>query len=348
MNTPAWIACVAADSAGHLFPCLTLAQQEQARNPHCSILFITADRSTERSFTAQFPADIKLLYLPHFALKKSIKGICSSLFTSARVFARSLYTFHTHKPVLLITTGGAFSVPVCIAAWLLRIPITAFELNASVGKALKYSAPLATTIYTCFPSAQQELKAYKAQLAPYPLRSFSASVADKATVLPSLGLDPTKVTLLIVGGSQGSTFLNRCMEYLIINYPTFFKSMQLIHQTGVAQAASFKQHYQQVGIQAFVCDFDPRLPAFLQVADVVVCRAGAGTLFELRALKKQCITIPLITKATSHQLDNARYFATTFPTHFTLLYQTAVEQHPLALLNAIKTRLANYQASYQD
>jgi len=347
-NRPSVIACVSADSGGHIFPCLTFAQNQTSKSPESTIIFISADRAKERSFLATFPAEIKKQFLPHVALSTAPLPFIKSLWDSSRLFIKALYLFHRYKPSELITTGGAFSIPVCLAAWLLRIPITAFELNATPGKALAFIAPLVTTLYTCFPSAQERLKKYRPLVAPYPLRLSIPANSNRTSLLNSLELNPAVFTLLIAGGSQGSQFLNVIIEKLSAQHKELFLTIQLIHQTGPEYALFYQEHYRKLGVKAFVCGFDPRLNEFIQAADLVVSRAGAGTLFELLTLRKPTVTIPLITKQTDHQFENARYFSIQHPDLFTHLKQSEIEKDPSVLLNAITRLLANYRASYQD
>ena len=109
----------------------------------------------------------------------------------------------------IVSTGGITALPICIAATLLGIPVHLFELNATPGSAIKSLSMFATSVQYCFKSAEGQLPAHKRVFAPYPVRYGKTETAlDKKTARSHINLDAEKITIAILGGSQGSEGIN--------------------------------------------------------------------------------------------------------------------------------------------
>ncbi len=330
MNT---IAGVAARSGGHIIPCLTLIQK--ARNDDTQVLFFTSHTELDSTIGKQFPwittrVELTLENVPYkrpwrfplFALQCILS------------FFKSLYYLARSRPTKLVSTGGYLSLPVCLAAKMLWIPVELFELNAVPGKATRALAPLATTLFTCFETTALTVSK-KCTLAPYPLRfdTQEAEPIHKQKACEALHYDSSKKTVLVLGGSQGSTFLNvlLCNTLSAAPYETF----QIIHQTGHAHIQGLQEFYKTLNITATVFDYQQNLAPYYQAADIVICRSGAGTLFETAFFKKKCITIPLETATNTHQVDNAYAIQKQYPELFTVIRQKELEDDSTLLLTKL-------------
>jgi UDP-N-acetylglucosamine--N-acetylmuramyl-(pentapeptide) pyrophosphoryl-undecaprenol N-acetylglucosamine transferase len=211
----------------------------------------------------------------------------------------------------------------------LRIPITLYSLDAVPGKAIQFLTPLATAIITPFATSQKYFPEHRCSVAPYPIK-FNTKI-DQTTALQKLNLSPAKKTIAILGGSQGSLFLNQYMQQWI-NDPSFpANDIQIIHQTGSVDDTDWQQLYVSKNITAHVFSYHPDLALMYSAADLIICRAGAGTLFEIKFFGKPCIIIPLMTNTTTHQVDNARAMAEEYPEQFYMLTQNYVERNPKIL-----------------
>lgn len=323
------LAGVAARSGGHILPCLTLLEQE--KTPTTQVLFFTSHTNLDTSIAKNYPwitTKVALNFenvpykkpwlLPFFAVQ---------FFVS---FFKSFYYLAKHKPSKLVSTGGYVSIPVCLAARLLRIPVELFELNVIPGRAATLLAPLSSTVFTCFNDAHKYFKT--AQLKEYPLR-FSNTSVSKQQALEQLAYTPEKKTLLILGGSQGSAFLN---AQLCNTLSAFSKNtLQVIHQAGNNDIEALTAFYKAADIPAHVFAYEQDLAPYYQAADVVVCRAGAGTLFETAFFKKKCIVIPLEIASTTHQVDNAYAMQKQHPELFTVVRQTDLQEDASLLFKAL-------------
>jgi len=217
------------------------------------------------------------------------------------------------SPDLLFSKGGYGAMPVTIAARLLRVPVFLHEGDIVPGRANRSAGRFALEIFTSFPHTQY-FPPKKVLLVGNPIRRrILTGSREQATQIFQLA--GGKPILLILGGSQGAQRIN---DMLLIILNEALDQFEIIHQTG-------KQNFEQVRKEAQVVISDDNLPyyhptAFLNEAnlrhayaasDFIVSRAGSGSIFEIAALGKPSILIPLRESAQNHQLENAYAYAAT-------------------------------------
>ena len=322
------ICCVAGRSGGHIIPCLSWAHQNNAR----TILFF----STHNALDKQLLKDELVKHIPltlnNIPYKNPLRMI-QFAWHFANAFIKSLYYLHTYKPTKILSTGGYIALPVCSAARCLRIPIELFELNVSPGKATKFLAPIASRINICFEQSKRYFPEKKCVIQPYPLRftqkQYTTDYAD-------FRLDATKKTVMILGGSQGSQFLNEIIKEWVAH--TNKSDIQIIHQTGT-HTQQWEGFYKKMNIPAFVFNYYAHLEDLYPLTNVVICRSGAGTLFETLYFKKPCITIPLETATTAHQTENAYALAQQYPELVKMIKQKDIERAKNNFFTSIETTL---------
>lgn len=342
------ICFVAGKSGGHIIPCLTLAQRAKENNPDTRVLFFSTTASLDsRIMSASVYVDTHVkLPLETVTLRHwySPPVLCWVLMRS---FIMSFYYLMIHRPSLVVSTGGVCAIPVCVAAWLLRIPVELYELNVEPGKAIALLAPLASIVHVCFKETVALLKTAACVATPYPIRFNLADTLAHGDVA-TLDLDPTKKTILVMGGSQGSQFLNEAVERMIRIDASLARSINVIHQTGSTNVDYWRQVYGQLGIKARVFAYtdDPLL--YYQMADVIISRAGAGALFEILFFKKPALIVPLETSRNTHQVDNARAIMTEYPDLFTVVRQEQVSRDVLSMVCAMHQLLKRVSISHQE
>ena len=308
---------VAGKSGGHIIPGMTYVKELIQNHPDYNVLFFSTDTELDRSIIALYPfvtsyVPLRLMPFPG----KEVWRYPFFFWDCVRAFSKSFIELWKNKPERVISMGGAISVPVCLAAWCLRIPIDLFELNAVPGKAVIWLAPLAERVFVCFEQAKRFFNR-SVQLVPYPLRFGPQDKLPADQAKRHLGLDPAKKTLLVLGGSQGSRSINELMKQFFAEH--HLSSVQLIHQAGASNVPDLKQFYADHGQDALVFDYLHDLRYAYSAADLVIARAGAGTLFELQFFGKKSLIIPLETTTTAHQVDNARAMAQLSPDLFTVV-----------------------------
>lgn len=293
------IAYVAGKSGGHIIPCITLMKQHyDDYHP----LFFTTDNLLDHSIIQKQAPHADHIALPlgfsynniWFAFPGLIWHVLVSFFTCITVF-------YKQKPERVITTGGLIAIPACFAAYCLRIPIDVYELNAIPGKASKLISIFATHMYVCFEQTRSYFNPSYTTVVPYPVR-YEYIAYDHNTTRSYYNLKTDIPTILILGGSQGSISLNKLVQQTLKHRSC---PIQVIHQTGSTDTIDWKTWYAKNNIHAHVFAYESNLAPLLATADVIICRAGAGTLFEVVFFKKPCITIPLEGLGDNHQLKNA-------------------------------------------
>lgn len=321
---PAVIFFVAAGSGGHINPAVTLAQQALKQNEKVTIHFFTGTKTLEQTLARKLTeAHHHSCRLGQFSLRRWWQiplhiGNCIKIIYQSYKLARK------YNPQEIVTTGSFLALPVCLGAWLAGTPVTVYELNVEPGKSVKALFPLAKKIHCVFPKtvdAQDFITQryrHKMVISPYPLRFTPQDYSQKdalqaissRTQIP-FNCDRTIRTIFVLGGSQGSVFLNEALIYWIESSKP--SNIQVIHQTGQRDAERIKSFYQKNDITAYVFDYDHDIQTLYQAADIIVCRAGAGTLFEIAAYKKMALIIPLTAHTTSHQVANAHEIAKLHP-----------------------------------
>jgi len=308
---------VAGRSGGHILPCISLAQEYKEESCSSKTIFITINTNLDTTIIAQHPwIDQHYAYnlnnFPGSKLWRYPSFCLQFLFC----FLKSLRLIYKAKPTTIISTGGYIAIPICLAAKIMRVPIELYELNVIPGKAIKLLAPLATRVCICF-SIKPVLKKTK---------------LSREQALENLNLTTSKKTIFVLGGSQGSQFLN----ILMAKFAPYADNVQIIHQTGNNTSIDWNALYAQHNIPAYVFDFASNIENYYAAADVVICRSGAGTLFELVQLEKKAITIPLQTASTHHQKYNALALAEQYPELITLLEQNAIENDPTVFVQKVQ------------
>lgn len=333
---------VAGRSGGHILPCLTFMQQsiKDANIEKNTVLFFTTTHTLDTSLIQQFPHTIKTvqLNLENIPFKKpwllpffGIRAIKS--------FFTSLYYLYHYQPHKIISTGGYIAIPVFLAAKLLRIPLLIFELNVQPGKATSWLAPYCSKVHTCFQETQQFLPTVPCTSTMYPIR-FTQE--NKLKTIPKhlieRGFNKKKKTIFITGGSQGSQNINRAFSHSATNLAD--TDLQIIHQTGNLQDISMLEEiYKNCNFNYYLFDFEKDMAPYYALADLIICRSGAGTLFEIEFFEKPCITIPLETKNNNHQVANAKAFAEKKPQLFKIISQEKIFSEPNILVTYIESLL---------
>ncbi len=325
---------VAGGSGGHILPALELAKRWSKHHPKRRVILFTLQRKLDRLITENNPildtvVPLSLPPLPRGRYFLLPAFMVRFLVTFLRVFFRGI----VQRPSRVITTGGLVAVPVCMAAKVLGSSIDVVELNAEFGSATALLTRIATRIRVVFPEALARKPQFAecTSLIDYPLRTPQAPTLSRDEALIVVGSDadvpfaPERTTLFVVGGSQGSRFLSRAVIAWLDSEPeTLRGKLQVIHQVGEHDSEAVGACYAERGIPAVIFPYRRDLAPCYQAADLVLSRAGAGTLHELVAFSKRTILIPLETAATVHQLANATSMAGRHPDLFTLIRQRDV------------------------
>ncbi len=330
----ATIACVAGRSGGHIVPAMTTAHNilhnYAARGKPASLLFFSTQAVLDTELIKNYPFISVYKQLPLGSVPSLAHWYRFPLFVLQLIYSffTSLFVLYKQRPHLLISMGGYISIPVSLAAWILGIPVTLYELNATPGRAALFLAPLARHINVVFQEARAYFNPKKCSLIKYPLRFTAPDIILPVEARYMLGVDPYRKVLLVLGGSQGSRFINKLIKDFVNGSPEKAHRLTIIHQAGAHEVADLQKFYATRDIAAFVFAYRHDINVFYSAADLIVCRAGAGTLWEIAFFKKPALVVPLEISTTMHQFANAQSMAHHYPELFTVLRQRDIKHDP--------------------
>ncbi len=330
ITTTALILCfVAGKSGGHLLPCITKAEQMLQKNEIEQAYLFSTGSELDYKIMNQHPkihhyVPGKLSSIPY----KTPWKFPLFLYEISSYFFASLHKLWSLKPKKIMSFGGLNSIPMALAGWILNIPLEIYELNVEPGETIKFLSYFTDTIHICFAQTADYFQNKTCILTQYPVRfTQEQTFYDKKTLLKNNNLQTDRKTILILGGSQGSIFVNQAIEEALSKNINLQKSVQIIHQIGMNDHANYEEFYKNYNIPAVVFTYNEELHNFYNLADLIICRAGAGTLFEIEFFKKPCIVIPLQTDLNDHQVKNADAISAMYPEQFSMILQEDCSDH---------------------
>jgi UDP-N-acetylglucosamine--N-acetylmuramyl-(pentapeptide) pyrophosphoryl-undecaprenol N-acetylglucosamine transferase len=196
-----------------------------------------------------------------------------------------------------VGVGGYLSGPAMLEAALRDIPTLLIEPNAVPGFTNRVLAPVVRMAAVGFEETAN-LYGAKARLTGHAVRKAFSSLPAREHVPP--------FTVLILGGSQGSAAINRCVIEALPLVSNQAQPMTFIHQTGERDYNAVSKAYQERGLAAEVQAFIENVPGAFARADLIVSRAGATAVAELAAAGKAALVVPFPAATDQHQLENAR------------------------------------------
>ena len=285
-------------SAGHVVPNIAL-MEEILSDGKADVCYIGTN-GIEKSIVAEWKIPYleiecpKLIRGGGFAGWKRNLKIPAAFFRAVRQAKRGLKTL---QPNVVFSKGGYVALPVVIAAHKLKIPCFAHESDFSIGLANKISARFCKRVFTSFPETARKIKRGAHSGAPIKRTVLSASRAEARRKL-RLGFSDKVV--LVFGGGSGSQIINQAVRK---HLKTLTERYKILHVCG--KGNTVQNNFEDYRQFEFVADMGTLYAA----ADLVVARAGAGTVFEILALKKRALLVPLEGPTRGDQKENAAYFS---------------------------------------
>jgi UDP-N-acetylglucosamine--N-acetylmuramyl-(pentapeptide) pyrophosphoryl-undecaprenol N-acetylglucosamine transferase len=294
-------------TGGHVYPGLAIAEALRASAPDIAVLFVGGDRLEARIVPAE---GWRFARLPARGLpRRPGPAMVWALVVTAVGALRALWLLLRWRPDVVVATGGYVCVPVGLAAIVLGRPLVLQEQNLRPGLATRVLARRARWASVPHADAGAHLRARRTEVTGVPLRR-RATTGDRTRGRERWGLAEDRLTLLVIGGSQGAASLNRatCRLADLLMYEG---RLQILHHTGpehlawVRAAIGHREHVGPPAVRHQAVPFlDPVGDAYA-CADLVLCRAGASTLAEVTAWGLPAIVVPYPHAADAHQDDNA-------------------------------------------
>jgi len=264
-------------TGGHIFPAVAVARALPSFRP---VFLVPDDRGDERRLGGEFP---------HLALRAPRPGRSRLLYPAALAGAihRARRALREMEARAVVGLGGYGSVPGCLAAKTLGLPLYLMELNAVPGRATRFLARFADGIGLSSASALRGIRADgRARVTGTPLRRELEARGSPA----DFGLRSDLPTLLVLGGSQGAASLN---DRVLAALPSCAGlPFQVLHCAGEADAARVREAYRGIDLPHAVVEFLPDIGRAYSVADLVLARGGASTVAECVALRRPAIFVP--------------------------------------------------------
>lgn len=292
-------------TGGHIFPAISIANAIKEMRPDADILFVGAEGRMEMHRVPAAGYPIKGLPVAGFNRKNLLKNIpvLIKLFKSQRMARKIIKDFRPHTAV---GVGGYASGPTLKVAGSMGIPTLLQEQNSYAGVTNKLLAQKAHKICVAYEGMERFFSKDKIILTGNPVRQgLRNATTSKEEAVRSFGLDPEKKTVLILGGSLGARTINQC---IMENLDRIKESdIQFIWQTGKMYIEEAHKIVDQFGElpMLHVTDFISDMAMAYRAADLVISRAGAGSISEFCLLEKPVILVPSPNVAEDHQTQNA-------------------------------------------
>ena len=292
-------------TGGHIFPAVSIANAIKEQRPDTEILFVGAEGRMEMHRVPAAGYPIKGLPIAGFNRKNLLKNIpvLIKLFKSQQMAKAIIKEF---KPHAAVGVGGYASGPTLKVAGNMGIPTLLQEQNSYAGVTNKLLAKQAHKICVAYEGMERFFEKEKIILTGNPVRQDLLNhTASQADAIKSFGLDPNKKTILVLGGSLGARTINNC---IIQNLDKIKNSdVQFIWQTGKIYIEEARDSVSKTGglSMIHVTDFISNMGIAYRAADLVISRAGAGSISEFCLLQKPVILVPSPNVAEDHQTKNA-------------------------------------------
>lgn len=310
-------------TGGHIYPLLAVADELLKMDSNLDLSYIGPSSHLAKKFKEK---NIKVFSITSAKIRRyfSIANILDIFKFFFSIF-EALFKVFLLMPSVIFSKGGPGSFPIILAAKLYFIPIVIHESDSVPSLNSKLSSKIAKRIGISFESSSKALPKEKLFLSGNPIRkSLLVDLVNRGEAKRYFNLDPNKITVLVIGGSQGAVPINR---FIINDLESLLSEVQIIHQVGDGNMESTMNELYSILPQG-----DPKnyfkdnlalkykifnnlnegdLKKALAAADIIISRAGSGSIFEIAALGKPSIIIPLDGSANDHQRVNAYEYTKT-------------------------------------
>ena len=289
------IIIVAGGTGGHVYPALSVARVFKENS--AEVIWVGRTKSLEEGIAREEGFNFITLSVSGFLGKKFIEKI-KAIFELCVAYIKAIYLLISFKPDAIFSTGGYISLPVGLAAPLLRIPLFIHEQNSVAGLSNRILNKFSRITFEGFP---ETFKAdNRTEFVGNPLRG---ELFNESQVVSKIGQE---FNILVLGGSQGSSQLNKIFIQALEEAEDY-EHWNIVHQSGPTDFPSLKQAYLGLSIKHEVLDYIKNIGQEYEKADLIIARSGAMTISEIAAFGKASILMPLPWATDNHQYYNALY-----------------------------------------
>ena len=289
-------------TGGHVFPLVAVCEAlRRELGGDLDATFVGSARGMEAQLVPARGEKLELLDA-HPIKGGGLRGAARGVWTAARSIPAARALVARLSPDVVLSIGGYAAGSVTLAARTLGVPVALMEPNSVLGLANRLIAPLVSRAYLVFPEAGARLSPKVARVFGMPLRPGFE---------PSAYLPSGRARVVVLGGSQGAQALNLAVPAAMARVRERVPALTVLHQAGRGKDEAVRESYRALGLddvvetRAFVDD----VPAVLRDADVVLARAGAGSVAEICTVGRASILVPFPFAADDHQRKNAEALA---------------------------------------
>jgi len=297
-------------TGGHFTPALALINQIKKTHKDWEIYYFglrkALENSKQNSYEFETLSQDKQIHFIVFNAGKIQRRLTPkfliNLIKIPFSFLVGFYQVLLIKPKIIISFGGNLSVPIIVAGWLMKIPSLTHEQTSTIGLANKINALFVNKFAVSFPNLNNKLIAQKRVVAGNPIRK---EVFNKRPIKSSLiykkWQNNKKPIIYITGGKTGSKIINQTIKKIT---PQLTKNYFVIHQFGLDTKTKLKPLTDYLPIKFITSN---EIGWVMNTAKIIVSRAGANTVFELLALNKPSVLIPIPWSSENEQYKNALF-----------------------------------------
>ena len=297
------IAC--GGTGGHLSPGIALAEKLRSKGHKC--ILITSQKRVDQELCQAYP-ELPFIQFPGIGFSKNIFKWPRFFFLQIKNFLHSVHLIKTTQTDAVIGFGGFLNTGVVIAAFLLRKICFLHEANYIPGKAIRFLSIFAKRIYLPEGVQLQSIFTKTVLNCGMPIRKEIQKISQEKAKT-QLNFSPNQKLVVVVGGSQGASSLNK---WVIDHFETLNnKNINILCVTGLNKGKAHSIEKMNAGgihAQVTFVPFYNQMHLLYSAADLVISRAGAGTLAELAKCETPSIVIPYPYASDNHQLANAIHF----------------------------------------
>lgn len=287
-----------AQTAGHIYPAIALARNIQSMVENAEIVFVGAGGRVERKVLEK--ENFKFIEINVRRLKGlNLKDTFKSLLLIPYAVLQSIKIIRQIKPDAVVGFGGFSSGPIVLAGFILRLPIAVAEQNKIIGFTNRILSRFVDKIFLSYEENDKKLSKKKISITGNPLR-------DEILKVQKRSLDEKPFTILILGGSQGSRFLNTKVPSLMkIVARGLNNEISVIHQTGEDDFDIVQNLYRDIDFSIKVLPYIHNIAEVYSQTHFVIARAGGTTIAEINACGLPSLLIPFPYASDNHQFYNA-------------------------------------------
>ena len=292
-------------TGGHVYPALAIAECLRRKDPASRVLFCGSADGMEARLVPEAGVPFVGLAVRSPRSRSPIRaGVAAA--TAAASIAQALPIVRRFRPAAIVATGGLAAIPVAAAGVARRVPVVVVEGNVLPGRVSRMLARWSRAVAVARAETALDAGAGRVVVTGLPVRERIYST-PRAAGLAAFGLDGSRRTLLVIGGSQGAARVNGAVEDATKRLARQ-QDLQVLHVAGGGWSAARggDERRQEGGVLYVRTSYVPHIELAYACADLVVSRCGATSLAEIAAVGLPSILVPYRHAAEDHQAWNAK------------------------------------------